>query len=429
MADFGLAKLTGAQPVRDTEAENLVEEEKVDAVSMGTPGYAAPEQFGNEELVDGRADIYSLGVVMYQMLTGGMPVGAFPMPSEINPHIDIRVDEVVMRAMQQDPADRFQSISEISERLTIIQATENDEIIPLAEVPVIPSGKRLITGAVQTVPTRNPATNGQVAIPTDRVAAAGSAVSLKAGRIAKTPSDTATPNSAVNLRRAIDKRNQSVSPIAIISIIAVIAGIIYFVIQLGKKPGEDTENSANTSQGSLSENSTVPVQKPKPNSNTEAGQRLAEIEGEAYKHYDLRVKVPYDASIVELNALFLKTLNTQKADAEGLENAELSAAFQAEIDRITKGEAPPETGAADLPKKILKMRANYLQKFNLCEQGMEANKDLFEQDLDSKFQKIQEEYINAQNTDAAREVEYYRTNLSRWKAAQLQKDDSSTPGE
>ena len=105
MADFGLAKLTGAQPVRDTEAENLVEEEKVDAVSMGTPGYAAPEQFGNEELVDGRADIYSLGVVMYQMLTGGMPVGAFPMPSEINPHIDIRVDEVVMRAMQQDPAD------------------------------------------------------------------------------------------------------------------------------------------------------------------------------------------------------------------------------------------------------------------------------------------------------------------------------------
>lgn len=115
IADFGLAKLTGAdKPETELTQENL---------SMGTPDYASPEQIDGGGQVDWRSDIYSLGVLMYQMLTGRLPRGAFPLPSEKEPGLDPRLDEVVMRAMQSDPANRFQQASEISDRLTKIRTT------------------------------------------------------------------------------------------------------------------------------------------------------------------------------------------------------------------------------------------------------------------------------------------------------------------
>jgi len=68
-------------------------------LSMGTPDYASPEQMEASEDIDWRSDIYSLGVVMYQMLTGKLPRGAYPMPSEIHDEMDTRLDEVVLKAM------------------------------------------------------------------------------------------------------------------------------------------------------------------------------------------------------------------------------------------------------------------------------------------------------------------------------------------
>lgn len=112
IADFGLAKLTGIdQPETALTMANL---------SMGTPDYASPEQIGGGTEVDWRSDIYSLGVVMYQMLTGRLPRGAFPLPSESDPALDPRLDEVVLTAMQSEPESRFQHASEISDRLTEI---------------------------------------------------------------------------------------------------------------------------------------------------------------------------------------------------------------------------------------------------------------------------------------------------------------------
>ncbi len=446
MADFGLAKLTGAQPVRDSDEEDSELEENADEVSMGTPGYAAPEQFGSDSKVDSRADIYSLGVVMYQMLTGGMPVGAFPMPSEVNPHVDIRVDEVVMRAMQQDPNERFQTISEISERLTLIRATENDvpvETKPEVDPAITPSGKRLITGAVQTISkpkrvsatsSRPPAASGKVAIPAKRAATSGKAVSLNTGRVAKMPIGKPTSRPTENLRRSMDKKNTSISPFAVFAIIAAIVGIIYVVVQSGHKTDAGTPNGSATSNDSTqtdlsglaaSGNSTTPVKEPVTNPNTEAGQRLAEMVAVAMETYDSRVNVPYDESIERLNELFLTTLNTQQENVADLENPELTAAYQAEIDRFTNGETPQPSENADLPKKIRKMRVNYIKKLKSYKQEQLANIKLFEGDLDSKFKKLQDNYSLAQNNDAAREVEYYRTNRKRWVASRPSQQDYS----
>ena len=115
IADFGLAKLTGTdQPQTALTLADL---------SMGTPDYASPEQMEASSDIDYRSDIYSLGVVMYQMLTGKLPRGAYPMPSEVHHDIDNRLDQVVLKAMQTEPKSRFQHASEISDFLTRIRTT------------------------------------------------------------------------------------------------------------------------------------------------------------------------------------------------------------------------------------------------------------------------------------------------------------------
>ncbi|MGH7199715.1 MAG: serine/threonine-protein kinase, partial [Planctomycetaceae bacterium] len=88
IADFGLVKLLGREPgdLTLTEAQQV----------MGTLHYMAPEQMRGSREVDHRADIYSLGVVFYELLTGELPLGRFAPPSK-KVQIDVRIDEVVLR--------------------------------------------------------------------------------------------------------------------------------------------------------------------------------------------------------------------------------------------------------------------------------------------------------------------------------------------
>ena len=103
IADFGLAKMAGA------EAEwNLTRTEQI----LGTPHYMAPEQFEEPGAVDHRADIFALGVVFYEMLTGELPVGRFPLPSQ-RVEVDVRLDDVVLRTLEKEPQLRYQQAGEL----------------------------------------------------------------------------------------------------------------------------------------------------------------------------------------------------------------------------------------------------------------------------------------------------------------------------
>lgn len=109
ITDFGLARIIKG----DIPFEPITKTREI----MGTYDYMAPEQREDSKNVDHRADIYSLGVVFYEMLTGELPIGKFALPSQ-KVQIDVRLDDVVLKALEKEPARRYQRASELGEAVT-----------------------------------------------------------------------------------------------------------------------------------------------------------------------------------------------------------------------------------------------------------------------------------------------------------------------
>ena len=104
IADFGIAKiLSGPSEMDLTGTQGAI----------GTPHYMAPEQMEKPTAVDHRADIFSLGVVFYEMLTGELPLGKFSPPSTRKVEVDVRLDDVVLRALEKDPERRYQQANQV----------------------------------------------------------------------------------------------------------------------------------------------------------------------------------------------------------------------------------------------------------------------------------------------------------------------------
>jgi len=120
IADFGLAMVaTGEFPGVSLTASGH---------TLGTPHYMAPEQVAGGG-VDHRADLYALGVVLYEMLTGSLPLGRFDSPSS-RTGTDTRLDPVVMKALEADPAGRYQHATELRDAVSGTQRlrpTREDE--------------------------------------------------------------------------------------------------------------------------------------------------------------------------------------------------------------------------------------------------------------------------------------------------------------
>lgn len=108
VADFGLAKVAGHSQQSGITRTN---------VAMGTQEFAAPEQLTPGAAVDHRADIYSLGVMLYQMLTGEIPRVMFKLPSRSRSELGTRFDALICKALETNPEDRFQSVEEFRQAL------------------------------------------------------------------------------------------------------------------------------------------------------------------------------------------------------------------------------------------------------------------------------------------------------------------------
>jgi len=117
LTDFGIAKLLESASPRLTQTDAI----------MGTPAYISPEQAQGQP-VDQRSDIYSLGIILYEMVTGRVPFMAdtplaiifkhvsdpLPLPSLIKPDIPVSIEQVILKALAKDPRDRFSTASEFA---------------------------------------------------------------------------------------------------------------------------------------------------------------------------------------------------------------------------------------------------------------------------------------------------------------------------
>jgi serine/threonine protein kinase/Flp pilus assembly protein TadD len=147
VTDFGLARMV--QAGESTLSQDMM---------VGTPQYISPEQAQGISDLDGRTDIYSLGVVLYEMLTGQVPFSAdtpfatvhdhiytpLPPPSKINPHIDPAVERMLLKALAKDPNDRFATVNDL---LKTLEATLGAEI---AQAPTVAQTTSDVSPTVDT---------------------------------------------------------------------------------------------------------------------------------------------------------------------------------------------------------------------------------------------------------------------------------------
>jgi serine/threonine protein kinase len=138
IADFGIAKMIQAE----ADGAELPAGPEIGAAPthdptgvVGTPKYMAPEQAEKPGAVDHRADIYSLGVVFYEMLTGELPGKLLEAPSK-KVQIDVRLDEVVLRALERKPELRYQQAGEIKTRVATIVGGVPPSGVPADPAPV-----------------------------------------------------------------------------------------------------------------------------------------------------------------------------------------------------------------------------------------------------------------------------------------------------
>ncbi len=144
IADFGLAKLLG----HESNDHSLT----MSGMTLGTPRYMAPEQMDKPETVDHRADIYSLGVVFYEMLTGEVPMGRFAPPSE-KVRIDVRLDEIVLHALERDADRRYQHVSQV--RDDVEKVTSKPQVASVSpSMPPAPSVAKVAPGLLAQINAR-----------------------------------------------------------------------------------------------------------------------------------------------------------------------------------------------------------------------------------------------------------------------------------
>ena len=157
IADFGIGKFKSTAISDEDASENSMNRGRSGQKNMtarshrdltqtgqilGTPSYMAPEQLDDPNRVDHRADIYSLGVVFYELLTGELPRGRFPMPSERS-QVGADIDHVVLKALHKEREKRQQSAGEMKTEIETAAGMPDVEKLQQSATTLFPTFKKM----------------------------------------------------------------------------------------------------------------------------------------------------------------------------------------------------------------------------------------------------------------------------------------------
>ena len=174
IVDFGIAKLSDSG-TQHTQA----------GMVLGTPAYMSPEQAAGETVIDARSDVYSLGVMFFQMVTGRLPFGANaksarsvllehmrdppPRPRSIQPELPAACEEIILRMLEKEPEARFQTMHELHTQLSHcllglnlptelpVAGGESDTVEMQPATQVVPRSKPGTTPSPRSRPGSTPA--------------------------------------------------------------------------------------------------------------------------------------------------------------------------------------------------------------------------------------------------------------------------------
>jgi eukaryotic-like serine/threonine-protein kinase len=150
LMDFGIARLKAKDEFGSPGA------------ACGSPRYMSPEQACGSDIIDERSDIYSLGITLYKLLTGQLPFDDEPThvllhrqvnetprpPIELNPQLSKSLSDLVMKALEKDPAQRFQTAAEFSDRLSEVTGVASSVrgVVTVSPGPARTGVSRILNG-------------------------------------------------------------------------------------------------------------------------------------------------------------------------------------------------------------------------------------------------------------------------------------------
>ncbi|MCD4674874.1 MAG: protein kinase [Desulfobacula sp.] len=145
--DFGIAKVLSASRFTRT------------AQSMGTAYYMSPEQMQGAKHIDHRSDLYSIGMILYEMLTGKIAAGRFKLPSELVEHIPSEIDEIIEKALSPEPEGRLKDAQEMK---SVLSKTVNTFLSGTVK-PVEPEVTK-ISKPMENTPIHCPSCNFEIQV-------------------------------------------------------------------------------------------------------------------------------------------------------------------------------------------------------------------------------------------------------------------------
>ncbi len=431
VADFGLAKASDPSQMGLTKSN----------MAMGTPDFVAPEALISGVLVDERADLYAVGVMLYNMLTGEIPRGMFQMPSQKLNGGDTRFDAIIARAMQTDREHRYQSAMEIRSDLDaiittpLVQAADESDVALAQSDASVPSVDS--SAFVPATPARKPWLIPAVLAGVAVLGAGGwMATKPKAEGETKVVQSVSSPPKVASITgadlaskpapEAPTKAPDEVAPAAAPKMVAAASTPKMTLAVPEPKPGpapspepvmKPVVQAAPASSPVVAVVAkeaapSVPTPPPPP-----IPAELASLDQMFLKLQAERVTGPFDTDVGKLNTGYLGGLDGAMTTQKAAKEFSTVLALEAEKKRFAeKHEVPTVEEEADpdakTPEALKKLFAIYREAYAKLEAKRAANLKLITDPLNVKLQDLETDFTKNAKLTEAKVVHEYRESLA-----------------